>query len=228
MREAIHTKAARRRALTMPPPPAPVPEPAVPKKSKAGLITGIVLGAACLLGGLVAAVSEFGGAPRTAPPRRPAEPAPAAAPDTPAAAEAPAVRPPTAARPPLVFAAATATIHGKTARLDKRNGAPFVCTWRDMDDTVSWPLEVRNPGTVAVEVTYACDQATAGSVFTVSVGAQHVTGKVYNTGSLLSFRKFSLGPLDIPSPGKFRIEVRATEKPGVFVMNLREVRLVPW
>jgi hypothetical protein len=52
------------------------------------------------------------------------------------------------------------------------------------------------------------------------------SGTVKSTGSWQTFETEKLGRAELPA-GKQTITVRAVSKPGLAVMNLREVRLIP-
>jgi hypothetical protein len=47
------------------------------------------------------------------------------------------------------------------------------------------------------------------------------------TGGFQEFRPQDLGRLTLDRPGRHRIEVRAKSKPGLAVMDLRELKLTP-
>ena len=67
----------------------------------------------------------------------------------------------------------------------------------------------------------------AGSPDSVSFGQQVLRLTVPETGGFQQFQPQSLGRYSFPSPGRYRLEVRAISKPGVAVMDLREVRMTP-
>jgi alpha-L-fucosidase len=97
--------------------------------------------------------------------------------------------------------------------------------WTNIDGTASWTFDAAKAGTVDVEVEVACEDESAGTTFEVVVNAEKVTGIVPKTGSWSSFVKLNLGTLNLITPGRTTLVVRAIKKPGYAVMNLRAVRL---
>jgi alpha-L-fucosidase len=123
--------------------------------------------------------------------------------------------------------ASDAEVVGKTARYESGFGLDNIGWWTDKDDHVKWTFQVPDPGRYAVDVTYACLDASAGTQFTVVTGASSVTGTVSGTGAWNQFKTERLGELDVASAGKQTLTVKPTTKPPIGVMNLREVRLTP-
>ena len=92
---------------------------------------------------------------------------------------------------------------------------------------MEWEFEVRRPGEVRLELELACPADSAGSTFEVQVGGQTVKGKVSSTGSWETFQKVDLGKIALVTPGRMKLVLKPTAKPGLAVMNLRAVRFVP-
>jgi SAM-dependent methyltransferase len=128
----------------------------------------------------------------------------------------------------LHFGAATATVHGQTARYEVGNGQDNIGYWTDPDDHVSWELAVPETLRVRVEVRYACAEGCAGSRYRVGVeGGEAVEGTVHCTGSWATFSPWlALGEIRVPG-GRSRLKVRVRHMPSLAVMNLQAVRLVP-
>jgi hypothetical protein len=72
-----------------------------------------------------------------------------------------------------------------------------------------------------------CGAGSGGSHFTVEVADQKLSDKVPDTGSFHNFRLRNVGAVKIDKPGKYTLSVRASDKPGVAVMDLRSVTLTP-
>jgi hypothetical protein len=83
------------------------------------------------------------------------------------------------------------------------------------------------PGTFDVGVTYACEDAAAGSDYIIELAGRRLTGKVEGTGGWDKFITKKLGRFRIDSTGRRTLTVRATTMPRGAVMNLAEVNLKP-
>jgi alpha-L-fucosidase len=103
-------------------------------------------------------------------------------------------------------------------------GKDCIGYWTSAADTVSWKVNVERARTCGVDLTYACDQNSGGSVLTVSCNGQSVTHTVAETGSWTTFRTAHLGVLGLPS-GPQTLTVGVQRKPGYAVMNLRALTL---
>src|SRR5207249_2627717 len=102
--------------------------------------------------------------------------------------------------------------------------------WTNMNDVVAWNAMVEQPGRYTVEVSYACEPNSAGAGYEVVAGDEGekgtARGTIHSTGNWETFTSETLGQVELPA-GKQTVRVRALTKPGVGVMNLRQVRLVP-
>jgi alpha-L-fucosidase len=98
--------------------------------------------------------------------------------------------------------------------------------WTNAKDYVAWRVRSPQAATYTVELTYACDKGSGGSEFAVMVGNQKVSGKIQETGSWTNFVIVPLGQLQVPA-GDVEIVVKPIFKPGLAVMNLRQVVLKP-
>jgi hypothetical protein len=128
----------------------------------------------------------------------------------------------------LHLGAATATVHGQTARYEVGNGWDNIGYWTDPNDHVSWELAVPETLRARVEVRYACAEECAGSRYRVGVeGGDAVEGTVHCTGSWATFSPWlALGEIRVPR-GRSRLTVRVRHMPSLATMNLQAVRLVP-
>jgi alpha-L-fucosidase len=122
--------------------------------------------------------------------------------------------------------ASDAEVHGETARYEPDGDKNAIGYWTNAGDYVTWVCNVPAAGKYAVSVTFACENGSDSSAYTVSAGKASVAGKVSGTGSWTAFQEKSLGTIDLPA-GKTTIAVKVTSKPGYAVMNLRQVKLTP-
>jgi alpha-L-fucosidase len=119
-----------------------------------------------------------------------------------------------------------AEIQGSGLRLENRGGRPNVGYWGSASDYVQWPVQVNQPGTFRVEVTYACEPGSAGSEYSVVAGGSKVTGKVEATRDWDTFTAAQPGQIRL-NQGKAIICVKpaGTKINGAGLMNLRSVVL---
>ena len=78
-----------------------------------------------------------------------------------------------------------------------------------------------------MEITFACQDANAGSEYVVEVAGQKLTGKVEATGGWTKFITRKLGSVRIDDAGRQTITVRSTAMPNGVVMDLRSIFLKP-
>jgi alpha-L-fucosidase len=124
----------------------------------------------------------------------------------------------------LRLPARLAEVHGYTARYESGHGKDNIGFWTEASDWVSWPLRVDHGGQFEVHLTQATDAGTGGSEFAVEVAAERLTGTVRETGSWTAFETTVLGRVRIPA-GEHACAVRAVSKPGLAVMNLKQIEL---
>jgi alpha-mannosidase len=129
----------------------------------------------------------------------------------------------------IQLAAREATIHGKTVYV-RRNftGNNDLCTWTNTEDWVSWQFSLKQPGEYVVDLRYSCANGSEGSTFEIAVGEAKLTGKIAEaTGSWDRFRSLKVGTVKLAKEGQQALSIKPLSKPGVAVMNLCRVRLVP-
>ncbi|AIE85994.1 alpha-L-fucosidase [Fimbriimonas ginsengisoli] len=124
----------------------------------------------------------------------------------------------------FVLDASHVTIHGETAQYEPAHKA--IGYWTNHTDYLTWNVQVPRAGAYSVEVDLACAPGSEGGIFEVSVGGQAVTGKVPLTGSWDTFIKVNAGTINLPA-GKSELKLRPVDFPGLALMNLRSIKLVP-
>ncbi|HEV7224314.1 MAG TPA: hypothetical protein VGN42_16515 [Pirellulales bacterium] len=123
--------------------------------------------------------------------------------------------------------ARAATIHGKTVRYEPQPNKNTIGYWTDVDDWVSWDFEITQPGKFKVEILQGCGKGSGGSKVDLSVGEQTLKVVVKDTGGFQNFVNREIGELSLDKPGRYTLAVKPKTKPGVAVMDLREVMLSP-
>jgi alpha-L-fucosidase len=128
----------------------------------------------------------------------------------------------------ITLTAADAQIVGRSMKLEtKAEGIPNLGAWTDVSDSCRWTVTVRRPGTFSVEADYACDPASAGALCTIQAGAEELSATVEGTGGWDDFTKATVGYLKIGQAGPVTFTLKAANKPGPGVVNLRSLVLQP-
>jgi hypothetical protein len=127
----------------------------------------------------------------------------------------------------IVLPAKTADVHGVMLRYEPLPHKNTLGYWVRRDDWADWEFDVGEPAEFRVEAMVGCGQGSGGSRVEFRAGDQTLEFTVPETGGFQQFVPQQLGRLVFDQAGHYRLEVRATSKPGPAVMDLREVRLVP-
>jgi hypothetical protein len=137
-----------------------------------------------------------------------------------------AVRP--AADGRIVLHARDAVVHGRTLRYEPQPNKNTVGYWTDPADWVSWQFDVTKPGAYSVTILQGCGKGSGGSTVAFSVDEkQSLSVTVQDTGHFQNFVAREIGQFRFDQPGTYTLSVKPTHKPGLAVMDLREVTLTP-
>ena len=106
--------------------------------------------------------------------------------------------------------------------------------WTNKDDIATFDFTVEKPGTFAVEVLQGCGKGSGGAEVELAVWAPNgdPTGAslkftVKDTGGFQNFEARDVGTLKVEKPGRYSLIVIPKTKPGVAVMDLRQIVLRP-
>jgi Carbohydrate binding module (family 6) len=124
-----------------------------------------------------------------------------------------------------VLDASDAVIHGDTLRYEPSPVKNTLGFWTRADDWVHWDVELPAAGRYRLELLQGCGQGSGGAEVEVTVGDARLTLTVQDTGGFQNFVTREVGTVSLAA-GPQRVVVRPRTKPGVAVMDLREVRLV--
>lgn len=127
----------------------------------------------------------------------------------------------------IVLPGRTADVHGVMLRYEPLPHKATLGYWVRVDDWADWEFDVRTPGEYKVEALIGCGNGSGGSQVVFQAADQKLHRTVPETGGFQKFVPQDLGRLSFARAGRYRLEVRATSKPGPAVMDLREVKLVP-
>lgn len=120
-----------------------------------------------------------------------------------------------------------AQVHGVMLRFEPLPHKNTLGYWVRVEDWASYEFEVKTPGTFQVEMLVGCGNGSGGSEVAVAVGEQQLQFTVEQTGGFQNFVLRAIGKLTLDKPGRYTLTVKPLKKPGVAVMDLQQVRLLP-
>ncbi|WP_316748830.1 alpha-L-fucosidase [Pedobacter gandavensis] len=101
-------------------------------------------------------------------------------------------------------------------------------SWTELDGRVSWKINTAKPGKYKVVLSRACTDVSAGSTINLTAGNSTLSGVVKGTGATWNeYQDWELGTVVLAKKGVNTVSVKALTKPGIGVMNLKNVRLIP-
>jgi hypothetical protein len=125
----------------------------------------------------------------------------------------------------VLLHARDAVVHGQNLRYEPQPHKNTLGFWTRVEDRAHWDFELPAPGRFRIEALVGCGPRSGGAEVEFAVGGDSRTMIVEETGGFQNFVRRDLGELQLPG-GRHSLHVRPRSKPGVAVMDLREVRLV--
>jgi hypothetical protein len=148
--------------------------------------------------------------------------------DSPDATPPPSSPIPQSADGSVTLPARLAVVHGTTIRYEPQPHKNTIGYWTKAKDWVSWDFQILKPGKFDVELWQACGKGSGGSAYTVTFGEQTLADTMPETGpSFTNWVRRTLGTVNLGNSGRYTVEVKALKKPGLAVMDLREIKLSP-
>jgi len=126
----------------------------------------------------------------------------------------------------VVLPARNALVDGIQLRFEPLPHKNTLGFWVRKEDTARWDFTIENGGQYQLEILQGCGKGSGGAEVAFRVGDQELLWKVEDTGHFQNFVSRSPGRFKL-EPGRHTLQVKPKTKPGVAVMDLREVRLVP-
>lgn len=127
----------------------------------------------------------------------------------------------------IVLHASTATPHGEKLQfepIEKKNTLGF---WVNAADWAEWKFSVAQPGTYVIHLWQGCGTGSGGAEVAVSCAGKTSTFTVKDTGHFQNFQEREIGEITFKEAGPQTLELHAKSKPGVAVMDCRQVILIP-
>jgi arylsulfatase A len=134
---------------------------------------------------------------------------------------------PTRPQGTILLRARDVTIHGETVRYEPQWYKNTVGYWINARDWISWDFDVAEPGKYAVVILQGCGPGSGGSTVEFSAANQTITMQVQETKGFQDFLERNIGTFDFPAAGHYTLAVKPKVKPGLAVMDLRQIEFVP-
>jgi hypothetical protein len=144
--------------------------------------------------------------------------------------------------PVTMLPARDGVAHGSVKRSAVAQNSSYFLNWTNVDDAMTWQVEVRTPGRYAVEIEYTCPLADVGSRIELGFLGHTLAGRVepgwdpplYTNqdtiprpeieSPLKPFRTLHLGEVFFPA-GSGPLTLRALEISGKTVMDVYRITL---
>ncbi|MDB5309269.1 MAG: hypothetical protein JWO38_3471 [Gemmataceae bacterium] len=127
----------------------------------------------------------------------------------------------------ITLPARTAAVHGVQLRFEPLPHKNTLGFWVKQDDWAEFEFTAEKGGAFSVEVLQGCGKGSGGAEVELAAGDQKLTFTVKDTGGFQNFEARNVGTLMIEKPGRYTLTVKAKTKPGVAVMDLRQIVLKP-
>jgi hypothetical protein len=130
---------------------------------------------------------------------------------------------------------------GKIKRSNRFPNCSYLLNWVDVNDSITWPVDVLEGGKFQVEVHYCCAEENLGATLELSLGDRKVSATVEtaNVSPLIgaeqdrsvrgeslvkNFKPLSMGVIEL-EPGQGELILRSTEIPGSESIEFRLLML---
>ncbi|MDB5337721.1 MAG: hypothetical protein JWN70_3340 [Planctomycetaceae bacterium] len=134
---------------------------------------------------------------------------------------------PQAADGTITLPASRADVFGIMLRFEPLPHKNTLGYWVRPEDWASWEFQVTKPGKFEIEALQGCGTGSGNSEVEFAVGDQKVVMTVQDTGHFQNFVPRNIGVIEIKEAGRHTLTVKPLKKPGVAVMDLRQVKLSP-
>ena len=126
----------------------------------------------------------------------------------------------------ILLHARDVTVHGTTVRYEPQPKKNTIGYWTRKDDWVSWTFDVTRAGKFDVIAMQGCGKGSGGAEVEFAVDDQRLQMTVRDTGGFQNFVERNIGTMELPA-GTLTLTVKPLTKPGLAVMDLRQVLLTP-
>ncbi len=127
----------------------------------------------------------------------------------------------------IVLHSSQAKATGEKLRYEEEEKKNTLGYWTNPADWASWDFDVSRPGTYDIHVWQGCGKGSGGSEVDLITAGQTANFTVEDTGHFQNFKERVVGRVTFKETGPQTLEVRPRSKPGVAVMDLRQILLMP-
>lgn len=127
-----------------------------------------------------------------------------------------------------------ATSHGTKVQYEHNPAKNTLGYWVNVSDQAYWTFTVTKPGTFDVEILQGCGKGSGNSEVAMVLLEGTGFGKdqtlnftVQDTGHFQNFVPRNIGRLKLDKAGEYTFLVKPLKKPGVAVMDLRQLMMTP-
>jgi hypothetical protein len=82
--------------------------------------------------------------------------------------------------------------------------------WGNTSSEMTWEIDVKKPGKIAVEVIQGDDDGSAGDQYTLSIGNEKLNGVIRKTGAWWHSETVKIGSIQIKKAGRYQITISPT------------------
>jgi len=118
------------------------------------------------------------------------------------------------------------TKFGQRAKLENILGHVFLTKWERPDDVPTWKMKVPKAGRYKVDLVYGSGRRGEGTEYTVTAGANQLSGKVARGANSWVFKRHAVGEMSLAA-GDQSLQVKMKTQNGVEAMTLEKVILTP-
>lgn len=134
----------------------------------------------------------------------------------------------------LLLHSRDATSHGTKVQYEHNPKKDTLGYWVNVSDQAYWTFTVTKPGTFDVEILQGCGKGSGNAEVAMVLLEGTGFGKdqtlnftVQDTGHFQNFVPRNIGQLKFEKAGEYTFLVKPLKKPGVAVMDLRQVKMTP-
>ena len=127
----------------------------------------------------------------------------------------------------IVLHSSTALTHGTKLHYEDPAAKNTLGYWTDAADWAEWKFTVNQPGRYTIHIWQGCGKGSGGAEIEMICAGQTNKFIVADTGHFQNFKEREVGTIQFAKPGPQSFELRAKIKPGVAVMDCRQIILVP-
>lgn len=134
----------------------------------------------------------------------------------------------------LLLHSRDATSHGTKVQYEHNPKKDTLGYWVNVSDQAYWTFTVTKPGTFDIEILQGCGKGSGNAEVAMVLLESTGFGKdqmlnfiVQDTGHFQNFVPRNIGKLTFEKTGEYTLLVKPLKKPGVAVMDLRQVKMTP-